>query len=73
MNIKLKAFIYVSTWAIGWILLSSIINSGLISVNLYEAGERGTLITFMASLSICIGGATSLYKEIFPRNPEAKE
>ena len=65
MNIKLKAFLYVTSWITAWIIFSSIIDAGLIAVNLYAQDDRGTLITFSISSIIFISGAISLYKEIF--------
>ncbi len=65
MNIKLKGFIYVSAWITAWIIFSSIINAGLIAVNVYAQAEKGTLVTFFLCLILFLGGAISLYKEIF--------
>ena len=65
MNRKLKAFIYVSAWITAWIIFSSIIDKGLIAVNLYGHDGKSTLITFFISSIIFLSGAMSLYKEIF--------
>ncbi len=65
MNIKIKAFIYVSAWIAAWIAFSSIINAGLLEVNVYSPDDKGMLITFLFTAVIFLGGAISLYKEIF--------
>ncbi len=67
MNKNIKAIIYVSAWIITWIAFSSVINAGLIAVNLYAQTDKGPLITFFISATIFLGGAISLYKEVFPR------
>ncbi len=65
MNIKLKAFLYFAGWTTAWIVFGSIINAGLIAVNVYSPEEKGPAITFFISSIIFVGGAVSLYKEIF--------
>ncbi len=65
MNIKLKVFLYISAWITAWVAFSSIINAGLIEVNVYTQADKGTLITFFISSIIFLGGASSLYKEVF--------
>jgi len=67
MDTKLKAIIYVSSWITAWIIFSSIIDAGLIAVNLYDQDNKSTLITFFISSIIFFSGAISLYKEIFTK------
>ena len=67
MNTKLKAIIYVSAWITAWIIFSSIIDAGLITVNLYAQDDKSTFITFFISSIIFFSGAISLYKEIFTK------
>ncbi len=69
MNRNLKAFLYVTAWIIAWIFFSAIINAGLVTVELYDQDDEGTLITFLVTSIIFLTGAISLYKEVFTRKP----
>ncbi len=67
MNHSLKIFLYISGWVTAWLVLSSIIDYGLIETNVYAIGEKGKLVTFSIGAVISFAGAYSLYKEVFPK------
>ena len=65
MDIKIKVFIYISAWIAAWIAFSLAINTGLIMADVYAQGGKGAVITFFITSIIALGGAISLYKEVF--------
>ena len=67
MNQLLKGFLYVTSWILGWILFSSIIDSGFIASQVYEEGSKGQLITFFSGAIVSIAGGASLYSEVFKK------
>ena len=66
MNQSLSLLLYACGWVIAWFVLSSIVDYGLVVTNVYEAGEKGKLITYSLGAVISFAGAFSLYKEVFP-------
>ncbi len=72
MSKTLKGLIYVSGWIGSWALISSIINAGFLTVNLYTEDSKGKLLTFFISGMISLIGASSLYKEVFSNERENK-
>ena len=68
MKSPLKLTIYILSWIITWLIFCSIINTGLIAVNVYSPGDKGSLITFSIGAAICIAGAASLFKELFAKD-----
>ena len=66
MNRPLSLLLYACGWTIAWLVLSSIIDYGLVVTNVYEAGEKGKFITYSLGAVISLAGAFSLYNEVFP-------
>ncbi len=65
MNTPLKLFLYVCCWIVAWLLFSTIIDYGLITTKVYDAGEKGKLFTYLSGGAISFAGAFSLYNEVF--------
>ena len=66
MKLSLSLLLYACGWIIAWFVLSTIIDYGLVVTNVYEAGEKGKLITYSLGAIISFAGAFSLHNEVFP-------
>ena len=70
MNKILSVFIYLSAWAIAWLLITFIIDKGLIQSGAYLPASKIQTNSYYITAIIFIGGALSLYKEVFDRSKQ---
>ena len=71
-----KVFIgitYISSWILGSLALASLINLGLIQSGVFSKGDSAETIVFALSGLLALGGASSLYKEAFPKEQLEKK
>ncbi|WP_036918048.1 MULTISPECIES: hypothetical protein [unclassified Prochlorococcus] len=65
MKSSVKILLYILAWIIAWLAFSFIIDSGLVTIKVYNPGTKGSLITFTCGAFTSLIGATSLYREVF--------
>ncbi len=65
MNIKLYNLIYIISWVLAWLMLTFIINKGLLQVSLYSKGSDLEIVIYILSAILFVFGAVSFYNEIF--------
>ncbi len=71
MNYSLKVLLYVLTWMIAWLIISSILDAGFLSTDVYDSEGKGKVITFGLTALISFAGGASLFNEVF-HNSESK-
>ncbi len=64
----LKGIAYVSAWVLVWGTVGSIIDAGLLNVDLYDLGSIGQKSIFIVVAIICMAGGWSLYSEVLGRS-----